>query len=76
MSFAEVVGKRDVCLETNYCTRLVLKVVKNVRNIRLNLISGANLMARCFAMPPLMANKRSSMMLCFWREERTFHYGT
>ena len=40
---ASVIGMRDVCLKTSNGTRLVLKGVKLVSNIRLNLISARRL---------------------------------
>ena len=40
---AKVIGIGDVCLETNNGTRLVLKHVKHVPDIRLNLISASKL---------------------------------
>lgn len=40
---SKVVGIGDVCLETNNGTKLVLKNVKHVPDIRLNLISASNL---------------------------------
>jgi hypothetical protein len=36
---SKIIGKGDVCLETNTCCRLMLKYVRHVPDMRLNLIS-------------------------------------
>ena len=43
---SKIVGIRDICLETSIGNKLVLKDVRHVLDIRLNLISTRNLMMR------------------------------
>ena len=75
-AMTQIAGISDICLETSLGTRLVLKDVKHVPDIRMNLISTGDLMMRVISVCMVVVKKlsRGSLIVVRGKKSSSFHW--